>query len=332
MTNELQTLSQRLAEGPIPLSEALGLAVQLGDALRRVHDEGRIQGALTPDVVNLKGSKLELLPAEPGAAAVLTPYSAPELLHGHAPDVRTDIFAFGAVLYEILTGCRAFRGDTSQALAESISTSVPAPIGVAGLDRLVSACLSKDPAGRWQRMQHVVTEARLAATRCRAERGSVPRHKQIEQALRAEMEMLESRLASQLEQYEVAIADLHRDLVEELARQQAASKEAVSEALQGLRGRLDETEPQLDAALERSAFAEQAAERALGEIAGLQGAVSAELQGLTDKITAHSAAIESGRAGIARTDDLVERVVEALEVIQGMVIEQSEGRAAFAGS
>jgi hypothetical protein len=324
MSTEPQTLSQRLAEGPIRLSEAFALAVQLGDALRRVHDAGGIQGALTPDFVSLNGSWLGLLPAEPGAAAVLTAYSAPELLHGHAPDVRTDIFAFGAVVYEIVTGSRAFRGDTPEAMAESISNSEPMQIAEAGLDRLVSVCLSKDPAARWQRMQHVVTEARLAAIRSRAERG-VARHTQLERALRAEIAILESRLATQLEQYEGAIAKMRCELAEELARQQAASREAVSTALQGLRG-------QLNASFERSALAEQAAERALGEVAGLTKAVSAEFHGLTDKMTAQSAAIESGRSGIARTDDHVERIVEALEVIQGMVIEQSEERTAFANS
>lgn len=331
MTNESQTLSERLAEGRLPISDALRLAVELANALRHVHDEGRVQGMLTPDTIRLTGSNLELIQADYCAAEAPTPYTAPELLHEHGPDVTSDIFAFGAIVYELLTGRRAFGGNTPEALAESIANSVPAPIGLGAFDRLVSTCLSKDPRMRWQRMQHVCGETRLAATMVRAERGAAVRHQQMD-ALRAEVEQLESRLASRLEQYEGAIADLHRGFADMAAGQQKASLDAVSEALQTVRVQFDESSRQIGAATERSIRAEQVAEHALGEVAGLREEVSGELHVLEDKIGVQAGAIESGRIGIARTDDLVERVVEALEVLQGMVLEQSEDRAAPAGS
>jgi hypothetical protein len=330
MPNEPQTLSQRLAEGRLPVADALRIAVQLGDALRHIHDEGQVQGTLTPDHVILAGSDLELLPAESSGAPAITPYTAPELLQEGAPDIRTDVFAFGAIVFEMLTGRRAFFGDTSEALAESIVTNVPPPIGVAGFDRLVSTCLAKDPAARWQRMQQALTEIKLATSVRRAENGAVPRHQQVQNALRAEIEELESRLASRLEQYEQAALEMQRTHAEEMARRQAASLEAMSEALNAVRAQVEETSSHIDLALERASHAEQAAEGSLGEIAGLHVAVADELHHLNEKFKAQATAMESARNGMARTDDLVERVVEALEVLQGMVLEHGEERTSIA--
>jgi hypothetical protein len=256
MTMEPQTLSQRLAEGRLPISDVLRLAVQLGDALRCVHDEGRIHGALTSDVVVIDGSDLKLIPAGSGAAEV-PPCTALELFRDQSPDIRSDIFAFGALLYEMITGRCALEGNTQQVL----SGSMPAAMGE-GL-----------------------------------------RQRQMK-PLDAEVELLESRLASQLEQYEAAINEAHRGLAKELSGLQAVAADA----------------------LDRSMQAEQAAERALGEVAGLQRAVSEELQILDAKVATQNAAIESNRAGIVRSDELVERVVEAMEVLQGMVIDQGEDR------
>jgi hypothetical protein len=328
MTNEPQALSQRLAAGRLPVCDGVRLAVQLGATLRSVHDEGRVQGVLNPDVVILNGSDVELT-QEPGAAEGITPYTAPELLHEQAPDVRSDIFAFGAIVYEMLTGRCPFEGDSAEALAESIATGVPALTGLSGFDRLIFTCLSKDPADRWQRMQHVVAETRLAATLYRAENGAQNRQTEMK-TLRAEVEMLESRLASQLDKYEAVIAQMQSEVTEELSRQQVALAQAASETLHSVGSRFDETECQIDCALGRAVNAEQAAARALGEILSLHGAVNDELRGLEAKVTAQSSAIASGRDGVARTDDLVERVVEALEVLQGMVLEQSEQRVTFA--
>jgi serine/threonine protein kinase len=331
MQTETQTLSQRLSEGRVPVPEALQLAVKLGNALRQIHDGGHAQGALTPDHVLLTGADLQLLPAESVTSEDITPYTAPELLHEGAPDVRTDIFSFGAVVYEMLTGLRAFSGDNPEALAESITNATPAPIGLPGVDRLIATCLAKDPSNRWQRMQQVLTETRLAATVRRADKVATPNpNRQMEALLRAEIEQLEARLAARLEQYERATIEMQRSFAEELATQQQSSMETVSESLGALRAQLSETDCHLDAALERASQAEQAAEGALGEIAGLHVALSDELHSLNDKVKTQSTAMDSARVGMARTDDLVERVVEALEVLQGMVFEQSEERIAQA--
>ena len=176
MTQDSQTLAQRLAAGHLPVSDALRYATQIADSLRGAHEDGYCHGAVTTDAVILTDTGAELVPAQPGAAEALTPYTAPERLKGHGPDVRTDIFAFGAVLYEMLTGRRAFEGADPETLAAAIENSIPPSLGDTALDRLVFNCLAKDPAARWQRVQQLHMELRIltfSANRARA--ASLPR-------------------------------------------------------------------------------------------------------------------------------------------------------------
>ena len=321
MTDDCQTLPECLAAGEMPTSEALRHATELADALRRTHSEGRTHGALTPDSVLLSDTGLQLLPAQPDAAAV-TAYTAPELIHGHEPDPCADIFSFGAVVYEMFTGRPAFAGDTAEALAASICDSTPAPIGHDGLDRLVFTCLSKDRAGRWQRMQQVVTELKLlAASARRAEAGPTTHYSRMEASLRAAMDGLEVCLSSRLEQHEKAVAALLRAADEEICKKQAATLQAVSEELNAAGTRLGEMDGRFAAAEER---AERFAEDARSQIAGLQATAAGEIQGLRESVKAQSRDIEAVRSATARTDDLIEGVVDALEALQSTVFEQSE--------
>src|ERR1039458_4891984 len=161
MSPDSQTLTQRLSAGRLPVNDTLRYALQIVDSLRHAHEEGHCHGARTPDTVLLTGTGVELVAAQPGAVEELTPYSAPERLKGHAPDARTDIFALGAMLYEMFTGRRAFAGDDAEVLARSIEKSMPVPIGDTALDRLILNCLVKDPAGRWQRVQQVHMEFKI---------------------------------------------------------------------------------------------------------------------------------------------------------------------------
>ena len=103
---------------------------------------------------------MELLPAEHTEGAI-TPYTAPELLEGHRADCGSDVFAFGAVVYEMFSGRRAFEGDGPAALSVAINTSTPPSCGIAAVDRLISNCLAKDPAARWQRMHKILMELKL---------------------------------------------------------------------------------------------------------------------------------------------------------------------------
>src|ERR1039457_5208187 len=189
MTHDLQPLAQLLAEDRIPVSDTIRYALNIGSALRRIHAGGRCHGAPTPELIQVSESGAQLLPATPGALDDLTPYTAPEILQGEPADARTDIFAFGAVLYEMATGRQAFLADSPEALEEEIMAKSFSPIGHEGLDQLVKQCLAKDPAARWQRMQQVQMELKLLAIAARqSETRAAADHPDLAAAVREELE------------------------------------------------------------------------------------------------------------------------------------------------
>ena len=119
MTSTSQTLAERIASGRIPVMEALRIGTLLADQLRRLHEQGATHGALTPSMVAVIDNSVQLLfAAEP--ADSITPYTAPELLEGEPADPRSDIFAFGALLYEMVTGRRAFPGASPASIIGAI--------------------------------------------------------------------------------------------------------------------------------------------------------------------------------------------------------------------
>src|SRR4051812_18922860 len=110
VTMDTRNLAQRMSEGRMPVAEVLRCAMQLGEALRRIHDAGQIHGAVTPANIAIGANGAELSPAAPNGSisGSSTGYTAPEILQGRPADARSDIFGFGAVLFEMLTGRRAF--------------------------------------------------------------------------------------------------------------------------------------------------------------------------------------------------------------------------------
>jgi Tol biopolymer transport system component len=179
---EGETLEKRLEKGPLPPEQILKYACQIADALDKAHRQGIIHRDMKPANIMLTkaGAKLmdfglaKQLEAVPVAAALteltatdrkLTTegtilgtfqYMAPEQLEGQDADQRTDIFAFGEVLYEMATAQPPFKGRTKASLIASILSSEPPPIATLqpltppGLDRVVKICLAKDPAERFQ--------------------------------------------------------------------------------------------------------------------------------------------------------------------------------------
>ena len=187
---------------PLKLDEALGIAIQIADALDQAHQHGVIHRDLKPANVMLVASgggsgsaaQVKLLdfglakltkPADsiesqetvhsdltgPGMVLGTVRYMAPEQVEGRAVDARTDIFAFGAVLYEMLTGRKAFDGKTQASLIAAIMNVEPtpvsalAPIAPRALDRLVLRCLAKDPDDRWQTAHDLLLQLRWIAGR-----------------------------------------------------------------------------------------------------------------------------------------------------------------------
>ncbi len=160
-----ELLSARLARGPVPAGEALRYAIEIGAALHKIHSRGLAHGALSPYCIALATGGARILegtqsPEEHAA------YRAPEQLRGEEPDARSDVFAYGALVYEIACGYRAFPG-TGAELNQNILTRPTAPLPArsaisAALDSVIAGCLEKDPARRRQRVQNAVIELKLA--------------------------------------------------------------------------------------------------------------------------------------------------------------------------
>jgi chromosome segregation ATPase len=220
----------------------------------------------------------------------------------------------------MVTGRRAFPGDTAEAIAESMGNTTPLPISHPELDRLVGTCLSKDRAGRCQSMQHVVMKLKLlAGLERRSEPGVVLRHNRIEAKLRAEIQQLESRWTSTLERQQRVATEEHSIL------------QQVSEVLLALREQISEIDGRLGDVQGRVTRAEQATEETRSEIAEQGTMLLDEFRELEQTVNTQAVAIERTRNRLVQTDDLVERVVEALESLQSLVLEQSEERIAVGG-
>jgi Tol biopolymer transport system component len=186
---EGQTLAERLVRGPLSPSEVLRYATELADALDHAHRRALVHRDLKPSNVMLlkAGAKLldfglsklqadsdllALSTVSPGpapltaAGAVLGtyPYMAPEQLAGKEADARSDLFAFGAIVYEMATGRRAFEGTSAATVIGAVLHLDPPPISSlqpltpAALDRIVARCLAKDPEDRWQTARDVLLE------------------------------------------------------------------------------------------------------------------------------------------------------------------------------
>jgi eukaryotic-like serine/threonine-protein kinase len=175
-----ETVAQRLERGPMPVDAVLKYAVQIADALDKAHRQGITHRDLKPSNIMLTKSgaklldfglaKLKLetpattLSALPTNAAVTAQgailgtlqYMAPEQVEGLEADSRTDIFAFGAVLYEMATGRKAFEGKSQASLIAAILDREPAPVSSLQpatprqLDHVIRRCLAKAPDERWQ--------------------------------------------------------------------------------------------------------------------------------------------------------------------------------------
>jgi Tol biopolymer transport system component len=177
---EGESLAARLAKGPLPTDELLRIAVPIADALEKAHRSGIIHRDLKPGNIMLTrgGAKLldfglakadSLIGGDLGGSPTISQplttagtilgtyqYMAPEQLEGAEVDARTDIYAFGAVLYEMATGRRAFQGSSPASLIGAIMHSKPQPASTIqpmtppALDRVIETCLAKDPDARWQ--------------------------------------------------------------------------------------------------------------------------------------------------------------------------------------
>ena len=192
---EGETLATRLAKGPLPLDQALRYAIEIADALDKAHRKGVTHRDLKPGNIMLtkSGSKLldfglaklreDSAPSTPlsqlptgkvpitaqGTILGTLQYMAPEQLEGKDADARTDIFAFGVVVYEMTTGKKAFEGKSQASVISAIMSSDPQPMSSLQpmtpptLDRVIKRCLAKEPDERWQSANDLANDLKWIA-------------------------------------------------------------------------------------------------------------------------------------------------------------------------
>ena len=185
-----KTLDRLIGRKGIRMNDALRYAIQIADGLAAAHNAGIVHRDLKPAnvIVNEQGevkildfglaklTEIEepdvfavtqsvhvdaMLRTEAGTIIGTVAYMSPEQADGHTVDARSDIFGFGAVLYEMVTGKRAFSGDSKLSTLASVLHSEPVPLSQLGqgiprdVDRIISRCLRKDPQRRWQSMADI---------------------------------------------------------------------------------------------------------------------------------------------------------------------------------
>ncbi len=188
-----ETLADRLKKGPLPLDRVIRHAIEIAGALDAAHRRGIVHRDLKPGNVMLMKAGATLLDfglakhTVPGLADGATglptrseltaqgtilgtlQYMAPEQLEGREADARTDIFAFGAVVYEMATGRKAFEGTSQASVIAAILDRDPPPMATLQpttprtLDRVIRQCLAKAPDDRWQSAHDLVSEIEWVA-------------------------------------------------------------------------------------------------------------------------------------------------------------------------
>jgi serine/threonine protein kinase/Tol biopolymer transport system component len=191
-----ETLADRLLKGPLPLDQVFKVGMEVCEALEVAHRSGVVHRDLKPANIMLTKSGTKLMDfglakaktgssvlsfSSPSLVTISQPlttegtivgtfhYMAPEQLEGKEADIRSDVFALGAVLHEMITGRRAFQGTTAASTIAAILAAEPQPISAIqplsppALEHVVKTCLAKDPEERWQTAHDVRVELRWLA-------------------------------------------------------------------------------------------------------------------------------------------------------------------------
>jgi len=349
-TTGTRTLADRMSEGPIPVDDVLRYATLLGEALRKLHDNGKSHGAVSPQAILLTDDTLDLVPP---------PETAPKA------DTQADIFAFGTVLGEMLAG-RADRDSADEH----------------GLSALVASCLATDPADRLPGMKKALLELKLAGLATRHSGMWAAVRSDSEAAMRSEIERSEARQEARLKQHETLMAEKDRangdalgsmraeinamqgkltefhqsvevntfrladlesgvqtaiqqlgaklaESVQKIEQDVAAQKEVLESMrrsmtqtddlmwrmVQTVEARLAAAQRASEESTARIEIVEKSIQSAADQNTRFESSVSDGLRQVQTEMQAHTAVVESVRKSMAQTDDLVGRVVEAVESI-----------------
>jgi len=172
-----ETIKERILRGPMPVDEAIAIAIQIAEALEAAHAGGTVHRDIKPanilitdrdqvKVVDFGLAKLagEATVTRQGSVIGTPAYMSPEQATGDETDGRSDLWALGAILYEMVTGRRAFAADHEQAILLAITTSDPTPIDnlrpdvPAEVQRIIRRCLKRKPQDRYQRAGELVAD------------------------------------------------------------------------------------------------------------------------------------------------------------------------------
>jgi hypothetical protein len=272
-----RTLAELLSEGPIPVEEGLRYAMLLAEALRKLHDNGKAHGAVSPEMILITAEGIEL--------------AAPR--EGTEPgDIPRDIFDFGTVLGQMLAPKPPVGGEADgHGAAQDY-----------GLGALIAACVARDPADRMPNMRRAQLELKLASLSARHSGVWSAVRTDAEAAIRAEVQSAEIRQEARLKEHENRVAEREQQ-ASELLHSMRADVDAIQSSL---------TDVQRDAELNSSRLGE--VESGLRAAIEQLGARLAEAVGkIEQEISAERAVLESVRKSMAQTDDLIGRVVEAVE-------------------
>ena len=202
---EGESLADRLKKGPLALKRALQYGIEIAEALETAHTHGIVHRDLKPGNVMLTKSGAKLLDfglakpapsvAASGSGSMATmskpltvegtilgtfQYMAPEQVQGHDADERSDLFALGVVLYEMITGKRAFAGKSQISVMSAILEKEPEPVSAAqpmaplALDHVIQRAMAKDPNDRWQTARDLICELKWSTESATRTSATVP--------------------------------------------------------------------------------------------------------------------------------------------------------------
>ena len=280
MVSEVRATAEAL-----PVDEALRHASSLAQALRRMHQEGAVCGCLDPDHIVWNKDGVKLLQ---NGATGLTNYLSPEQARGEGADARSNIFSFGAIAYELLSGRKAFPASDPEELKREIMERSPAPLtGIPEeISSLVSRCLEKRREDRWQRMGSVLIELKLANAIAR-QAHSASEWKERVTSLRSQIAAQDGRLTAHQEAQQSVDAVLRQ-------------------SVQGLEVKIDSQGTEI------------------ARIHGTQAAAHEAIAALQKGAQIHAKAIESIEVAALQTDEVVEHVVDAFGAMHKSVGERGE--------